>query len=174
MVVGSALTPRFGRDTMRLLRVMAAAEIVLAVGLMGAGVSPVWPLAAIAFVVGGLGNGALSVACRTIVTLRVPDEYRGRAFGVMTGAINAGSVVAFAAGGALVAALAPRVAIVGCAGAALAVGLVFAAYTRRSIAFGHGCPPHRLADRPRNGLPQPRRVRRPARPGGRSRRGAPS
>jgi len=143
MVVGSALTPRFGRDSMRLLRVMAGAQIVLAVGLMGAGVSPVWPLAAVAFVVGGLGNGALSVACRTIVTLRVPDEYRGRAFGVMAGSINAGSVVAFAAGGALVAAFGPRVAIVGCGAAALAVGLVFAAYTRRTAvpparSAGHG------------------------------------
>jgi MFS family permease len=134
MVVGSALTPRLGRDTVRLLRVMAAAEVVLAVGLMGAGVSPVWPLAAIAFVVGGLGNGALSVACRTIVTLRVPDEYRGRAFGVMTGSINAGSVVAFAAGGALVAAFGPHASIVGCGVAALVVGLVFVAYARRTKA----------------------------------------
>jgi MFS family permease len=134
MVVGSALTPRFGRDTIRLLRMMALAEVVLAVGLIGAGVSPIWPLAAIAFVVGGLGNGALSVACRTIVTLRVPDEYRGRAFGVMTGSINAGSVVAFAAGGALVAAFGPRASIVGCGAAALVVGLVFVAYTRRTKA----------------------------------------
>src|SRR3954453_8883940 len=132
MVVGSALTPRLGRDTIRLLRMMALAEVLLAVGLIGAGVSPIWPLAAVAFVVGGLGNGVLSVACRTIVTLRVPDEYRGRAFGVMTGSINAGSVVAFAAGGALVAAFGPRVSIVGCGAASLAATLVFAAYTRRA------------------------------------------
>jgi len=132
MVVGSALTPRLGRDTIRLLRLMALAEVVLAVGLIGAGVSPIWPLAAVAFVVGGLGNGVLSVACRTIVTLRVPDEYRGRAFGVMTGSINAGSVVAFAAGGALVAAFGPRISIVGCGAASLVAGLVFAAYIRRA------------------------------------------
>ena len=130
MVVGSALTPRFGNDILRLLKVMGASEVVLAVGLMAAGVSPIWQLAAVAFVVGGLGNGALSVACRTIVTLRVPDEFRGRAFGVMTGSINAGSVVAFAAGGALVATLGPRVSIVACGAAALAVGLVFGAYLR--------------------------------------------
>ena len=130
MVVGSALTPRFGRDSVRLLRVMGAAEILLAVGLMAAGVAPVWPLAAVAFVVGGFGNGGLSVASRTIVTLRVPDAYRGRAFGVMSGVINAGSVVAFTAGGALVAGLGPRVSIVGCGAAALGLGLVFAAFTR--------------------------------------------
>src|SRR3954453_6330997 len=132
MVVGSALTPRLGRDTIRLLRLMALAELVLAVGLIAAGVSPIWPLAAVAFVVGGLGNGVLSVACRTIVTLRVPDEYRGRAFGVMTGSINAGSVVAFAAGGALVAAFGPRISVVGCGAASLVAGLVFAAYIRRA------------------------------------------
>ena len=130
MVVGSTLTPRFGRDSLGLLSVLAVAEIVLALGLIGAGVSPVWPLAAIAFVVGGVGNGALSVASRTIVTLRIPDAYRGRAFGVMTGSIQAGSVVASAAGGALVAGVGPRTAIVGCGIAALVVGLAFAAYTR--------------------------------------------
>jgi MFS family permease len=130
MVVGSSLTPRFGSDTLRLMRVMAASEVLVAIGVMAAGVSPIWQLAAAAFVVGGLGNGALSVACRTIVTLRVPDHYRGRAFGVMTGSINAGSVVAFAAGGALVAAFGPRVSIVACGAAALAVGLVFTVYTR--------------------------------------------
>jgi MFS family permease len=134
MVVGSSLTPRFGSDIMRLLRVMAVSEIVLAIGLMAAGASPIWQLAAVAFVVGGLGNGALSVACRTIVTLRVPDEYRGRAFGLMTGSINAGSGVAFGAGGALVAAFGPRVSIVGCGAAALVVGVVFATYTRRAQA----------------------------------------
>ena len=130
MIVGSTLTPRFGRDAVPLLRVMGVAEVLLAVGLMAAGVSPVWPLAAIAFVVGGVGNGGLSVAARTIVTLRVPDAFRGRAFGAMSGVINAGSVVAFTTGGALVAVLGPRVAIVGCGAAALAVGLVFAAVIR--------------------------------------------
>lgn len=130
MVVGSALTPRFGRDSVRLLRVMGVADIVLALGLMGAGVAPAWPLAAIAFVVGGLGNGGLAVASRTIVTLRAPDAYRGRVFGVMSGVINSGSVVAFTAGGALVAGLGPRVSIVGCGAAALGVGLLFAAFTR--------------------------------------------
>ena len=135
MVVGSTLTPRVARESMRLVQVMVVAELVMAFGLMGAGVSPVWPVAAIAFVVGGLGNGALSVACRTIVTLRVPDAYRGRAFGVLAGSIQAGSVLAFAAGGALVAVLGPRTSIVGCGVAALLVGLVFAAYTRRVTAL---------------------------------------
>jgi MFS family permease len=136
MVVGSSLTPRFGSDVMRLLRVMAAAQIVLAAGLIAAGAAPVWPLAAVAFVVGGLGNGALSVACRTIVTLRVPDAYRGRAFGVLAGSVNAGSVVAFAAGGALVAAFGPRVSIVACGAAALAAALAFAAHARTAAMSG--------------------------------------
>ena len=132
MVVGSSLTPRFGSDIRRLLRVMAVAEVVLALGLVAAGASPVWQLAAAAFVVGGLGNGALSVASRTIITLRVPDQFRGRAFGVMAASINAGSVIAYVAGGALVAALGPRRSIVACGAAALAVGLAFVAYTRRA------------------------------------------
>jgi MFS family permease len=140
MVVGSSLTPRLGGSIPRLVRLMAAAEIVLAVGLVGAGASPIWQLAAVAFVVGGVGNGALSVACRTIVTLRVPDEFRGRAFGVMTGSINAGSVVAFVAGGALVATFGPRPSIVGCGVAALAVGVVFTAYTRVARGVFAGAP----------------------------------
>jgi MFS family permease len=131
MIVGSAATPRLGRTTPALLWVMAAALVVCAAGLVAAGLSPVWPVAAVAFVVGGIGNGGLSVACRTIVMQRVPDEFRGRAFGVMTGAINAASVVAYGAGGALVAAFGPRPTMVGCGCAAFVVGLPFMATIRR-------------------------------------------
>ena len=132
MVAGSALTPRLGGEITALLRTMAGAQIVAAVGLIAAGAAPAWPMAAVAFVIGGLGNGALTVACRTIVVLRVPDEVRGRVFGVMTGTINAASVTAFGAGGALVAVLGPRATVVGCGIAAGAVGVVFAAVIRTS------------------------------------------
>ncbi|HET7531297.1 MAG TPA: MFS transporter [Mycobacteriales bacterium] len=130
MIVGSAATPRLGRTTSMLLRVMAVAQLLTAAALVATGVSPVWPLAALAFMVGGVGNGALTVACRTIVTFRVPDEFRGRAFGVMSGAVNAASVSAYAAGGALVAGFGPRMTIVGCGCAALGVGLAFALHLR--------------------------------------------
>ena len=145
MIVGSTATPRLGRTTPALLRVMGAALLVGAAGLVAAGLSPVWPLAAAAFLVGGIGNGGLSVACRTIVTLRVPDAYRGRVFGVMTGSINAAGVFAYVAGGALVAGFGPRVTIVSCGCAALLVGLGFAAAIQRmgySVRFGHGATSH--------------------------------
>ena len=131
MIAGSALTPRMGRTTPTLLWVMAVALLVTAVGLVAAGLSPVWPLAAAAFLVGGIGNGGLSVACRTIITLRTADEFRGRVFGAMTGTIQGAGVLAYVAGGALVAGLGPRVTIVGSGCAAAVVGVVFLAAVRR-------------------------------------------
>ncbi|HET7312041.1 MAG TPA: MFS transporter [Mycobacteriales bacterium] len=145
MIVGSAATPRLARTTPALLWVMAMALIIGAAGLVAAGLSPVWPAAAAAFLVGGIGNGALSVACRTIVTLRVPDAFRGRVFGVMTGSTNAAGVFAYVAGGALVAGFGPRVTIVGCGFAALLVGLLFSSAIQRmgfSVRFGHGATSH--------------------------------
>ncbi|HET6817842.1 MAG TPA: MFS transporter [Mycobacteriales bacterium] len=145
MVVGSAATPRMGRTVPALLWVMAAALVIGAFGIIAAGLSPVWPVAAAAFLVGGVGNGGLSVASRTIVTLQVTDGVRGRVFGVMTGSINAAGVVAYVAGGALVAGFGPRVTVVGSGCAALAVGLLFVAAVQRrgySIRFGHGATSH--------------------------------
>lgn len=145
MIVGSAATPRLGRTVPALLWVMAAALLIGAFGIIAAGLSPVWPAAAAAFLVGGIGNGGLSVASRTIVTLQVTDAVRGRVFGVMTGSINAAGVVAYVAGGALVAGFGPRVTVVGSGCAALAVGLLFVAAVQRrgySIRFGHGVTSH--------------------------------
>jgi MFS family permease len=134
MVVGSAATPRLGRTIPALLWVMAVAVLVGGVGLIATGLSPIWPLAAAAFFVGGIGNGGLSVACRTIVTLQVPDEYRGRVFGAMAASINAAGVFAYVAGGGLVAALGPRVTVTGCGLASLVVAVPFIAAIRR---MGH-------------------------------------
>ena len=132
MVAGAALTPRFGRSTAELLRTMAGAQVVMAGGLVAAGVSPTWPVAAAAFVVGGVGNGALSVACRTVVVQRVPDAVRGRVLGVMSGSINAASVAAFGAGGILVSVVGPRWTVAGSGTAAVVVALAFARSARRS------------------------------------------
>ena len=132
MIAGSALTPRLGRTTPALLRVMAIALLVTAVGLVAAGLSSVWPMAAGAFFVGGIGNAGLSVASRTIVTLRTADAFRGRVFGAMTGSINAAGVLAYVAGGALVAGVGPRATVAGCGCAAAVVGVVFAAAIRRN------------------------------------------
>jgi MFS family permease len=132
MIVGSALTARMGSGTAALLASMSLAELAVAAGLVIAGASPILVVAAAGFVLGGVGNGALTVASRTLVVIRVPDEFRGRVFGVMTGAINAASVLAYAAGGALVSALGPRPTIVGCGIAGLAVGLLFTVTARRA------------------------------------------
>jgi MFS family permease len=131
MVAGAALTPRLGRATAALLRTMAGAQVLFSVALFAAGVSPVWPAAAAAFVIGGVGNGALSVACRTIVVQRVPDAVRGRVLGVMTGTINAASVAAFGAGGALVSVVGPRWTVGGCGIAAIGVATAFGVSMRR-------------------------------------------
>ena len=131
MVVGSTATPRLGRTVPPLMWVMAMAVLVGAVGLIASGLSPVWPMAAASFFVGGIGNGLLSVACRTIVTLEVADHYRGRVLGAMTAAINAAGVLAYVAGGGLVAGFGPRVTVVACGCAAILVAVPFIATIRR-------------------------------------------
>jgi MFS family permease len=145
MVVGSAITPRLGHGTAALLRTMAGAQVVVAIGLAAAGLSPVWPFAATAFVVGGVGNGALSVSSRTLVVQQVPDEVRGRVLGVMTGTINAASVAAYGAGGVLVSVLGPRWTVAGSGVAALAVALTFG----RSVRLGQAERQPRRRVRPR-------------------------
>lgn len=130
MVVGSSAAARLGRDQRSLLVVLTTSVLIVAIGLSTAGAAPAWPVAAVAFVVGGVGNGGVTVASQTLFVQRTPEHVRGRVLGVVTASVNAALVLALFAGGALVAAVGPRATVVGCGLAAAAVGLAFAGLMR--------------------------------------------
>ena len=130
MMMGSTGIARYGRGDESLLTSIGLAILVVALGLVVAGVAPVWPVAAGAFVVGGVGNGMLTVASQTLIARRTPQHMRGRVGGVVTAWVNAALVGAFAAGGLLVAAVGPRPTVIGCGVAAGGVGVVFSALIR--------------------------------------------
>jgi len=132
IVVGTWLTARLGRTQHALLVVLTSSVVLVALGLAVAGASPEWPLAAAAFVIGGVGNGGVTVASQTLLIQRTSERARGRVLGIVAASVNAALVLALFSGGALVSAVGPRATIVGCGLAAGAVGIVFAAIIRPS------------------------------------------
>ena len=134
IIVGSAVTGRLGRDDATLLFVLEIAVLVLAAGVLAAGTASEWIVAAVAFVIGGIGNGGVSVASQTLIVRRTPEHMRGRVLGVVSATTSAALVIALVLGGALVAQVGPRLTIVGCAVVAALLGGVFFALTRRKRA----------------------------------------
>ncbi len=99
---------------------------------------PAIGLALTMFALGGVANGVVSVAMRSLLHHRVPDHLRGRVFSAYFGVVMAGQLGATALGGVLVATLGSRsVLLIGGIGGAV-VGLVglaaFAALPRSARA----------------------------------------
>ena len=95
--------------------VAAAALVAVAVQGAGMGVQTTWAILPVAFagyLVGGLGHGAKNVLLRTLLTGRVPEAVRGRAFAAYNAARNTAELGAVGAGGVLVSVLGPRAALV--------------------------------------------------------------
>ena len=134
IIVGSAVTGRIGRDDATLLLVLEIAVLVLAAGVLAAGTASEWIVAAVAFVIGGIGNGGVSVASQTLIVRRTPEHMRGRVLGVVSATTSAALVIALVLGGALVAQVGPRATIVGCAVVAAVLGGGFFALTRKKRA----------------------------------------
>ncbi|MEY5145238.1 MAG: hypothetical protein RL745_607 [Actinomycetota bacterium] len=85
-LAGALLMPRFTIPK-RLLGVTAiAAEVVIAIGILGFGLSRSIPVAAATLLFAGLGNGVINMVFGLLFAYRVPDEVRGR-FGAAFGSI---------------------------------------------------------------------------------------
>jgi MFS family permease len=95
---------------------LAVACLLLGAGIAGIGIAPGLLLAYAASVVGGVGNGVLTVAQSALVTARIPPERHGRVFATV------GAVVQTAIGGGTLAA-APLVTWLGGGGALLTAGV---------------------------------------------------
>ena len=102
-------------------------------GIVLTGLAPTLVLGGIGQVVAGLGNGAANIGIETLIQRIVPRPLLGRTFGVAFTAAFAGSTVAYAAAGFLLAAISPRaVFLIGGTGV-LAVVVLFLVLLRERI-----------------------------------------
>jgi len=111
MVCGATTLARHVPDRL----VAAAALLAVAVQGAGMGVQTTWAILPVAFagyLVGGLAHGVKNVLLRTLLTVRVPEAVRGRAFATYNAARNTAELGAVGAGGVLVSVLGPRAALV--------------------------------------------------------------
>jgi MFS family permease len=107
------------------------------VGFVGAGLAPVYSVAALTFAVAGVGNGLVLVHERLLLQSAVDDSIRGRVFGLKDATTAWGFGIAFVAGGALVALLGTReLLVVAGAGALVVTVLAWLALARVWTAAG--------------------------------------
>jgi MFS family permease len=131
MVAGAAALPR------RVPKHVMAATALVALAVQGAGVAgqTVWaviPMAAIGYVIGGVGHGLKNTLIRTVIAARVPRNVHGRAFAAYNAARNAAELGALAGGGLLVTAVGARQALLIAGLGPVIAGLAGLAAMRRS------------------------------------------
>ena len=119
---------------------------VSGVGFLAAAAAPGFALAAVAFVVAGLGNGLVLVHERLLVQVTVGDELLGRVFGLRDTLDAWAWTIAFVGAGLLLATLDTRIVLVVAGAGVLAVASVSAwvlrnAWTEPPLAVaGHPLP----------------------------------
>jgi MFS family permease len=135
MLVGAVLFARVPHRWM---------TVPVALGLMAGSCLPVLMAAAVGragwmlplWLVGGLFNGSINVLMAVVTAARAPAAARGRAFGVLAGAVQGASLLGFLAAGPLVDRFDPRflVAAAGAAGLLAALSCLPVALIRQSAA----------------------------------------
>jgi MFS family permease len=101
-LIGAQLPRRVG--IARMPAMLAAGNAISGLGVAGIGLAPTLGVALGASVVGGIGNGIANVAISALVSGRVEESERGRAFASVSALIQGGVGVGTAAGAPLVAA----------------------------------------------------------------------
>jgi predicted MFS family arabinose efflux permease len=102
-LAGAQLPRRIPAATMP--AALALGNAVSGLGVVGIGVAPMLSVALCASVFGGIGNGIANVAVSSLVSQRVAETERGRAFASVSALIQTGVGVGTAAGAPLVAIL---------------------------------------------------------------------
>ena len=93
-----------------------AVVALVALGVQGAGMAgqtalAILPVALGGYLVGGIGHGLKNTLVRSLIAARVPERVHGRAFAAYNAARNAAEIGALGAGGALVAGVGARTAL---------------------------------------------------------------
>lgn len=143
VVVGNLAITRLFRPSRR-LRIMGPLCLFGTVPLVLAATSPGLPSSLAIFTLVGLGSAGLLPA-RAAVMTAVPDEFRGRVFGVAATGVNVAQLVAVIGAGAAAQALAPSTVI------ALTGILGFVAIAALMVTPGSGLPRRDRRGQPRRG-----------------------
>lgn len=128
ILIGSGLFARAKGWSLGSLVLVSTAAIGAGYGVMA--VSPTLLIACLGSVLGGTGNGVQWVAVMTALQEAVEDEYQARAAGLLESAAAAVPGIGYILGGALTAAVSPRLAY---AVSAVGVGIVVLIWSRRPI-----------------------------------------
>jgi MFS family permease len=124
--VAGSLSGAGGGSAQLLKRRYIGGILVMAIGFVACGLSGSLPLALIAFVLAGFGNGVLLVHERLLIQETVADALQGRVFAISDTLVNWGFAVAFIGAGAVLSAVGSREVIVAAGASGLLVGLVTA------------------------------------------------
>jgi MFS family permease len=125
IMAGSQLAPRLPPRMLRF--VPACGQLLLCLGIAGIGAAPGLLVAYVASAAGGVGNGMSNVANNALVSERVPEATRGRAFAASSGVFQGAFAVGSAAGAPIVTLLDAGTAMLVCGllgAASAAAGLV--------------------------------------------------
>ena len=128
IVLGSALFTRSRGRSLGTLVLVSTAAIGAGYAVMA--VSPTLLVACLGSLLGGTGNGVQWVAVMTALQEAVEDDYQARAAGLLESAAAAVPGIGYILGGALTAAVSPRLAY---AVSAVGVAVVVAVWARRPI-----------------------------------------
>jgi MFS family permease len=128
ILIGSGLFARARGRSLGTLVLVSTAAIGAGYAVMA--VAPVLLVACLGSVLGGTGNGVQWVAVMTALQEAVEDEYQARAAGLLESAAAAVPGIGYIVGGALTAAVSPRLAY---AVSAVGVAVVVVLWARRPI-----------------------------------------
>ncbi|MGW3889011.1 MFS transporter [Micromonospora chokoriensis] len=136
MLPGSWLAARLARrfdDDAALIRgVLASLAVCSLLVLLAAGV-PTAGLLVPLWLVAGAANGGENVFANLLITRRVPEAMRGRAYASYGAAVQGGSMAGYLVGGVLLTAVSPRPLIAGAGLAGLLVVLAFVPVVARAV-----------------------------------------
>ena len=137
LIGGSLIARRLNQDILRLARTITVSIIVIGVMIGGIGLIPsvgyIYPLLASA----GVAVGIVNVAAMTLFTLRTPEALRGRMFAAVGAIFTSAEVIATAAGGAILVAVAPRTVFQIGGGIATLTALVLGPVALRASVAAH-------------------------------------
>ncbi|MEU7674564.1 MFS transporter [Micromonospora taraxaci] len=130
--LAARLASRFDDDAALIRGVLASLAVCSLLVLLAAGV-PTAGLLVPLWLVAGAANGGENVFANLLITRRVPEAMRGRAYASYGAAVQGGSMAGYLVGGVLLTAVSPRPLIAGAGLAGLLVVVAFVPVVARAV-----------------------------------------
>ena len=145
ITVGSLLAGSVeGPDRSR--RAYLAGLLTCALAMAACALAPSWWVALAAFAALGLGNGLALVSENVLLQHVIPDDLKGRVFGMKGAFIASAFLLAYFGGGILVAAAGPRPALLATGAGCLAVWVAARAFLRTASRAPLPAPAHPVVE----------------------------